>query len=344
MALDKERLRRAVEEQRRRGGAAASNPFVERPSAPPATESVGPRATQEANNSSSFWKPLGVIGIIIFILWNLFSGKNTSSSNTTPQQAVAVTAPSPAQAARPPNSSQPLTYQRNSNYSTVTPSASQDAPKQLSSIPDLRNRAADLNSRGIDSALSLAITTSDKEQILQQAIAAGRDFDFRSQPIERNRRFARSLHDSVIGVFSRWPPEPGESCTTLEEALAGDPLDSEISGNLAICYVRAGQADLGRQQAIYSLSLPKASNSSGRTADWVTLSAAYATAGDQVKARAAMFVALAGVDDPVKRCSSARYSIKNTFGPVLKPATSAMFDRIQEIGLTSDVACSMPLE
>ena len=68
---------------------------------------------------------------------------------------------------------------------------------------------------------------------------------------------------------------------TQRRALAADPADIEIAGNLATYLVRAGDPESAYKYAIYAMSLPRSSESTGRTADWSTIAAALASRGDQ---------------------------------------------------------------
>lgn len=205
--------------------------------------------------------------------------------------------------------------------------------------------AVSVNAAGVYDVLALAASNTDKAAIKAAAAASGHAYAFDHQQIKRNRTLARSLHDAVKGQLNSWPGHDEAVCTSLVRALLADPLDPEVAGNLGICRARSKRYGEARDLAIYALSLPTARKTApeGRTADWVTLGAALAGLGEEAKARSALFVALANVDDPVRRCVSAVYSAKNTFGPVLRPATEAMFSRIQDLALTDAPECRLPI-
>ena len=138
--------------------------------------------------------------------------------------------------------------------------------------------------------------------------------------ISRDRKRARSLHDPIREALNQ-PGDVTDICRLMGDAFKADPLDAEIAGNLAICILRLGRVSDARIIALYSLSLPRSPVKTGRTSDWATLAATYAAAGDHQKAKQALFVTLAIAPDPARRCYSAVYSVKNTYGSALRPAT-----------------------
>lgn len=315
MALDKDVLRQAVARERERRAGTPEATRVHRPSSP-----WSPRDWRGA------FLALVVVAVLTGTAWYLGRANGRGAEVPSPP-------PSPSPGASPPRASR------------AAPAPPKVDPKVEAALRAFRDSVVTANLAEIESTLTLASETPDKDKIVTKAMQSGRSFDFRTHQFTRNRKLARRLHDPLIGSLNIWPPHSAETCAQLEQAFLSDPLDVEVSGNLAICYVRTRSADRARVQAMYSLSIPRPGGSGGgRTADWVTLGAAYASLGDQKRARAALFVALANVDDPVKRCKSAKYTLANTLGPVLREATEAMFKRIRDLQLTDDPACSLPLQ
>jgi hypothetical protein len=204
------------------------------------------------------------------------------------------------------------------------------------------NDAAASNEAGIESVLWVA-ESGDKSQIETAAIDAGRGFYFAGINISRDRKRARILNEQALAASNR-----GDTSTDVYklqlEALQADPLDIEVAGNLAIYALRSGHTSDANKLAFYALSLPRANGKTGRTADWATLAATYAELGEHRKATAALYVTLGIAPDIAKRCYSAIYSVKHTYGPALKQATESMFARIRDQGLSYAGECAMPIE
>lgn len=210
-------------------------------------------------------------------------------------------------------------------------------------LTELLQSVASANQSEIENVLSIAQGTAENSQIESAARVAGRSYGFKGLNIIRDRKRARSLHDPIREALNR-PGDVGEVCKLLGDAVRSDPLDVEIAGNLAICVLRLGHISDAKIIALYALSLPRSPEKTGRTSDWATLAAAYAAAGDHQKAERALFVTLAISPDPARRCYSAVYSVKNTYGPALKAATEKMFERVRDQGISSAAECALPIE
>ena len=229
--------------------------------------------------------------------------------------------------------------------STALPDPSDSKPQQAAkslSFEEFIRAVSSSNRSSIERVLSIAADTADRALIEVAAREAGRQFNFGDWNISRDRKLARSMHDPVRERLNE-PADVSEVCSMLTKAFVADPLDSEVTGNLAICQLRQANIEGAQNLALYALSLPRPINRTGRTADWVTLAATYAASGDAQKAKRALFVSLGITPDVARRCFSAVYSVKNTYGPVLKEATEAMLERIQERGLSDAVECRLPV-
>jgi hypothetical protein len=205
---------------------------------------------------------------------------------------------------------------------------------------ELVKKVVSSNSESIANVLSAAEYGTNL-QIESAARDAGRASSF-AEGITRDRKRSRSLNEAALKSLKS-QGDPQESFGLQQQAFEADPLDSEVAGNLAIFALRANQDEQARAMSIYALSLPRQTGKTGRTADWATLAASYAVLGDQQKAREALYVTLAIAADVSKRCSSAVYSVRNTYTAALKEATEAMFERIKERSLSSSQECALPI-
>lgn len=246
----------------------------------------------------------------------------------------------------------PSSFVQQSNRKVERPIASESpkpripAPARPSEIPEFAafvENVVNRNARSIESVLVVATNETSAAAIDAAAIVAGRDYNFEAHKIDRNRKVARGLHDPVREDLNR-PGDVQRVCDVMRSALNADPVDVEIAGNLAICLFRVGQFSQSLNFARYALSIPRAPNKTGRTADWVTLGAAYAALGDQNRARGALFVSLGIASNVELRCKSAIYAVRNTFGPALQDATAAMLQRVSTLGLSQSPECAIPTQ
>ncbi len=216
-------------------------------------------------------------------------------------------------------------------------------PSGISNFAALAENVVNQNARSIENTLVVATNETSAAAIVAAAVVAGRDYNFAMHGINRNRKVARGLHDPVRESLNR-PGEVQRVCDVMRSALDADPLDVEIAGNLAICLFRVGQFKQSLTLAMYALSLPRATDKTGRTADWVTLAAAYSALGDQSRSRGALFVSLGIAPNVELRCKSAIHAVRNTFGPALQDATSAMLQRVSTLGLSQSPECAIPTQ
>jgi hypothetical protein len=323
MAIDKNRLRDAA---RGTDAASGSDGGVDinalRDSAQQRTSSSGSTGSNSGGSSSNsgtssqsgswFW-----IILIVGAVWFFFGrGKKEEAAPAPAPVAQSIKAPPP--------------------QATLQKTTTLD-------INELMRSVASTNQSGIESVLSIAEGTAEKSQIESAAREVGRSYGFTGLNIIRDRKRARSLHDPIRETLNQ-PGDLRNVCRQMGDAFQADPLDAEIAGNLAICILRLERISDARIIAMYALSLPRSPEKTGRTSDWATLAAAYAAAGDHQKAKQALFVTLAIAPDPAKRCYSAVYSVKNTYGPALRAATERMFERVRDQGISSAMECALPIE
>jgi hypothetical protein len=203
------------------------------------------------------------------------------------------------------------------------------------------DRVVAANRPSIESVLAVA-ATGDKGEIESVAQKAGRSFDFSSVTLPRDRKLARQLNAQALDIVKA-ANSMDKAFETQLKAFSADALDLEVAGNLAIYAYQTGRNAYAMDLSIYALSLPRADMKTGRTADWATLAATYATTGNQRNAASALYVTLAIAPDVTKRCYSAVYSAKNTYGPALQPATERLLERIRDKGLSYAQECSLPI-
>lgn len=194
----------------------------------------------------------------------------------------------------------------------------------------------------IDEVLSIAHNGNNSD-IQSAARQAGRTFDFSPYHPPRDRNRGRTLNEQALSAFYE-SRDPQRAYDIQRKAFDADPLSAEIAGNLAIYAFRIGHYSEASSYVLYALSLRRPAGRSGRTTDWATLAAIKAATGDVAGARDALYVTLAIAPDVEARCTSAKQSVNNTYGPVLRDATEAMFRRIQEQSLSQGAACATPIQ
>lgn len=292
--------------------------------------SARPLATRSAGTASAFasaspfqrsgtWIALTIVAAIAVAIYGFWL--HDSQQAKVPKQSP----PVPATSNAPPRQ----------------PTSQSGAAASPSTLMGLIKAAAAANRPGIERLLEIATTESER-QIDILAKDVGRSDTFSNLNVRRDRKEARPLNERAIAAFNR-SGGAQEAYDLQLQAFLSDPLDVEIAGNLAMFALRIGRVLESNDLAIYALSLPRSSGKTGRTADWSTLGASYAALDNQPKARAALYVTLAIAPDIAKRCYSAVYSVKNTYGSALKEATEAMFERINTRRLSDAPECSLPI-
>jgi hypothetical protein len=341
MALDLNQLRETVRQGRTSPAAPPVVPMapLQRPSAqrvpaPPAVEPPPPVSVRVDAPGPAGTVPgaaLAVAVVVVLIGLLIWGGSsNLTKPAPAPLSAEVTSAPSPVEIATLKN---PLVKAPLVSAPPVVPRAS--------GIPldEIIRVAETANIPGIEQVMSTARSGTESD-IEAAAVQAGRSFSFDAST-ERDRKIARALNQQALDLFNSGNYAAAHA--TGENALRADPLDTEVAGNLAIYALRQGDAARARQLAIYALSLPRNADKTGRTADWNTLSAAFAQSNDMQKAREAIYVTLAIAPNVGRRCKSAVHSVRNTYGDVMRAPTEAMFERVRERGLSSEPDCAMPI-
>ncbi len=262
------------------------------------------------------------------------------------------------------DTSAPRLNNQSSDTSTRRPAPPPPTTKVLTPSPSAISRESDIavqagaisidkvyaaNLATVTETLAVA-STGQSTAIVASARAACRSFDLAAtiSSSSRDRKTARPVNDEAKVMFSsigadQDPTRYQQVVEVQRRAFAADPGDIEIAGDLAIYLLRAGDPDSAYKYAIYAMSLPRSPKSPGRTTDWSTIAAALASRGDQERAASALFVTLAISKDISKRCATAVRATRLVYGPVLRQATEAMFQRVNERQLSDAPECALPI-
>ncbi|HSW04947.1 hypothetical protein, partial [Aquabacterium sp.] len=135
---------------------------------------------------------------------------------------------------------------------------------------------------------------------------------------------ARDWHRSALQAW-RERGDAQAATELLMRAFAANPLDAEITGDLAWLRLRgqALQADGARQLALHALTLPHARHPYGRVDDWTTLAIASALTGRQRDAGNAWLVAAALTSNFDQLCRTAGQAY-GRHGDRLRPSIDAL--------------------
>ena len=154
----------------------------------------------------------------------------------------------------------------------------------------------------------------------------------------RFRGDARRLNTEALAQGS----DPARALALEAAAVALDPYDREIAGNLGYFLARKGDASGANLVAVYALSLPRnGATDTGRGADWQLLGSSYAKLGKPDNSLAAYYVALAITPNLSGLCSSL-LAQQAALGDELKAPIDVLFQRIQQRGQDSTDGCSYP--
>ena len=232
----------------------------------------------------------------------------------------------------------------------TVPTLAKDAPtaktaRDSSAADDLLRSVVTANEASIKNVIKLA-GSGQSVDLVGTARAAGRAFNFAEAggTTTRNRGKARKANQDALNQFAVDAPKEkyAELVDLQRTALREDSLSMEVAGNLAIYLLRAGDASAAYRYAVYALSLPRGSNRVGRTADWTTLAAAFAAAGDPQQARDALLVTALSSSDLRRSCEGLVKDVQRVYGPVLRSATEAALAEIRRRGLASAPECAAP--
>lgn len=268
-----------------------------------------------------------------------------ASSSTNDTSATSPANRSPGVSARRPSPPQAVT----SSQGGSTASSSSGLVVAVQTITIDLDRVYVVNRQSVAETLTKA-RTGQSPEVEAAAKATARNFDFvpALSSVTRDRKTARPLNDEAKAMFASIGDDQDagryrQVVAIQRRALTADPADIEIAGNLAMYLLRAGDPESAYKYAIYAMSLPRSSESTGRTADWSTIAAALASRGDQEGAANALFVTLAISTDIRKRCEAAVQATRKTYGPVLRTATEAMFQRVRDRQLSDAPECGLPI-
>lgn len=153
----------------------------------------------------------------------------------------------------------------------------------------------------------------------------------------RFRTNARALNAQALAVGS----DLARAESLESEALALDPYDREIAGNLGYFLALKGNAIWANRLAVYSLSLPRGPADPGRGADWQLLGSSYAKLRNFPNSMAAYDVALAVTPNISGLCASLLQQ-QAQLGAELKAPIDVLFQRIRQRGQDAAVGCAYP--
>lgn len=291
------------------------------PRAPTPVPVPAPPPAQAAAKSGSPWGWIGAAAAAGVALLAFQSGKSPAPASPV----VSVPAPAPSSVTEPTRPAPP--------------------PVERASLFD----PTPVFAANLASLMQVLQAASEGQPTDVEAVAraAAREFDFqpRLAALTRDRQTARPLNAQALALAGTeiTPERAREALAIQRQAFAADPFDIEIAGNLAIYLLRSGDVTQAARFTVYAMSLPRPLANTGRTADWSTLAAVFAAAGDPERARHALFVTLALTSNVAKRCEVAVNATRNTYGPVLRAATEAMLERVRERDLSDAPECALPI-
>lgn len=141
----------------------------------------------------------------------------------------------------------------------------------------------------------------------------------RAEPIAGD---ARSLNQQAIALIGAGRPE--RAIHALERAVALQPRDAEMLGNLGYAYLLAGDPERARSQFVRSLDLAPT-----RSATWLNLGQAYAELGEREVAVDAVVKGYRySTRKPSVRSALERAAGGSRFSPAWREAAGRALDRI----------------
>lgn len=133
---------------------------------------------------------------------------------------------------------------------------------------------------------------------------------------------ARSLNQQAIALIGAGRPE--QAIPALERAVALQPRDAEMLGNLGYAYLLAGDPARARSQFVRSLDLAPT-----RSATWLNLGQAYAELGERDVAVDAVVKGYRySTRKPSVRSALQRAASGSRFSPAWREAAGRALDRI----------------
>ena len=319
------------------------------------------------------------MSVLLFVVgigyvWNISTKKEESPAVTpAPAPSPSVVVPTPSSApARPRVTVQTLPPKpalepvREANtpvepaatarepIAVAAPAAADDKAQLARNLTSSHDTAG-LNARVAIINMALADAAGSNNSEVAQVIAAGLAGDDRAtydlaRSAIRNRTFAarfddwrrlrteaRPINEETLASYRS---NLAEAKQRESIAVALDPFDQEIAGNLGLYFALDGKAQLAANLAIYNLAL-RPQNSTGRSADWHLLATALALQGKLRDSEGAFFVGLAISTNLSGLCRSLLVQ-QAQFGDVLKEPITSVFRRIAERGNSATDGCAYP--
>lgn len=170
-------------------------------------------------------------------------------------------------------------------------------------------------------------------------IASGADQAANASTLMRNaipaaefskwQRFVKDARELNARGLSRFRSDPAAAAEVQQTALALNPLDREIAGNLGYYLALSGRHEAALDFAVYALALERAPAQTGRSADWQLLGSMLALQDDPNGALGAYLVALKLTNNLAGFCRSLRQQQRD-FGPQLQATVERAIERVAQ--------------
>ena len=182
----------------------------------------------------------------------------------------------------------------------------------------------------------------DDEKTLLSAKRLMRDTRFTAQfeGWESLRKYARPISEG-LSKGEAYVADLTDAVARQSLALAFDPRDREISGNLAFYVALNGKTAQALNIAVYSLSLPREPDATGRRDDWNLVGSMFAKLGRLKESEAAFNVGLAITGNLSRFCKSLLKQ-QSQFGNELNEPVTAVLQRVAQRGQSEEEGCSYP--
>lgn len=182
----------------------------------------------------------------------------------------------------------------------------------------------------------------DDEKTLLNAKRLMRNTSFTAQfeGWESLRKYARPISEG-ISKGEAYAADLTDAVARQSLALALDPRDREIAGNLAFYMALNGKTSQALNTAVYALSLPREPDATGRRDDWNLVGSMFAKLGRLKESEAAFNVGLAITGNLSRFCKSLLKQ-QSQFGNELNEPVTAVFQRVAQRGQSEADGCSYP--
>lgn len=250
---------------------------------------------------------------------------------------VVATAPAPAPLATPVTP--PVATEADVARSMTSDGSADELSARTKSLIGAVSTVARQQAGEIEGLLQLGAAADDaRTQDAARAGLRGVDWERHFSGWTRLRTQARARNTEALESRN----DPSRAVDIEMEALALDPFDREIAGNLGYFLARNGQIDWAFGLAIYALSLPRnGSDDSGRSADWQLLGSSLARLGRPDAGFAAYAVALAITTRLGGLCASLLQQ-QADLGDALKAPVLQLLARVDQRGLGATENCGLP--